>query len=316
MKPTLTVLLIIVLGTSCHIPDLTVGSMNLSINNVNSRTLAPDIIMDAHSFQIHGDGPDGETFNLVTSQEQNLIQDLKTGDWNISIEALNPDGLIIGSGSGAVTVPGGETVAANIVVTPLDGTGALDLTVSWDTADVVNPIVSAKLIPVAGDDIPLTFAETVPGTSNSTITVSTGYYTLILQLLDTDTVVMGAVETVRIAADQTTYGSFDFTEVNGIGGTIDIIIDVDLDNPIEVTLTGTLDTLVMGSSMSVTASAPLETVSIDYTWFINGSLAGNGAALDLGSTLNPGIYRLDVIAQTADGSRSGSVNHTFTVISE
>jgi len=316
MKYIITALIITALGISCDMPETTVGSMNLSINNVDGRSLLPDISMDADSYSITGMGPGDNTFTLDTSAEQNLVEDLSPGDWNISIDALNLNGLIIGQGSGSVTVVRGETTAVNITVTPLSGTGMIDLGVLWDTADLANPVISARLVPYTGTEIIPVFTESVPGSSNSSTTVGSGYYTLILQLLDTDEIVMGAVETVRIAAEQITSGSFDFTEVNSIGGSIDIGIDVDLDNPIEVSLAGTLDTMVMGSSMSVTASAPLETESINYFWYVNGSPSGTGSIVTIGSSLNPGVYRLDVIAIMADGSRSGSTNHTFTVTAE
>jgi len=315
MKHILAVLIVLMSVIACDMPDITMGSMSLSINSADSRTLIPDIVMDAHSFQISGAGPAGSSFYLETSESQNLVQDLAVGDWTITIDAMNIDGLLIGRSSSDVTVIGGQTIAVKMTVTPLEGNGDLDLTVFWDTADVANPNVNATLLPSAGPGISLVFTESVPGTSNSATTLSTGYYTLILQLLDTDTVVMGAVETVRIVADQTTSGIFDFTEVNGVG-TIDIEIDVDLDNPIEVALAGTLDTMVVGDSMTVTASAPLETEIITYSWYVNGSPAGNGETLAFGSTLNPGVYRLDVIALSSDGSRSGSTNHAFTVTSE
>lgn len=316
MKNIITALIIMTLAISCNMPDTSVGSMNLLINNVDGRSLLPDISMDADYYKITGNGPVNSSFTLDTSLEQNLIEDLAPGDWTISIDALNANGLVIGRGNGTETVNRGETINLNIAVTPLEGSGQLNLRVHWDTADLANPVVSGRLIPFIGSEIIPEFTESVPGSLNSTTTIEAGYYTLILQLLDTDTVVTGAVETVRIAAEQATTGSFDFTDVNGIGGTIDIGIDVELDNPIELSLAGTVDTIVMGSAMTVSATAPLETETINYSWYINGSSTGSGSVITIGSALNPGIYRLDVIALTADGSRSGSTNHSFTITIE
>ncbi len=317
MKYILTALIIIALGISCDMPDTTTeGSINLSINNVDGRSLLPVFDMDADSYVIEGIGPSSSSFTLNTASVSNLIEELYPGDWTISIDALNVNSQVIGQGSGAVSVSRGETSSVNIIVKPLDGTGPLDLTVLWDINDIADPVVSARLIPYSGSEISPLFTETAGGISSSLTTLDAGYYTLILQLFETDTVVMGAVETVRIVAEQTTAGTFDFTEVNSVGGTIDIGIDVDLDNPIEVSLTGIVDTMVMGSSMIVTASAPLETETISYMWYVNGSSAGSGATVTVGSTFDPGIYRLDVIALATDGSRSGSSNHNFTITSE
>lgn len=317
MKNILTALIIIALGISCDMVDTsTEGSMNLSINNVDGRSLLPAIDMDAHSYVIEGTGPSGTSFTLNTTSDVNLIEELSPGDWAIAIDAFNVDSQMIGQGSGTVIVSRGETSSVNIIVTPLDGTGSLDLTVLWDVNDIADPVVSARLIPGIGSEIIPLFTETAGGISSSLTTLDRGYYTLVLQLLETDVVVMGAVETVRIVAGQPTSGTFDFTELNSVGGTIDIGIDVDLDNPIEISLAGTVNSMVMGSSMSVTASAPLETESISYSWYLNGSPVANGASATVGSTLNPGIYRLDVIALNADGSRSGSSNHSFNITAE
>lgn len=313
MKRFLFTLLIVFAASACEMPDLSVGSMSLSINNSLSRTLGPDISMNAASFQIRGSGPSGRTFTLDTLLEQNLIEDLNPGDWLIDIDAFNETGHLIGSGGATITVFGGDTTIASIVVIPLSGTGSLDLSLIWETIDVANPVISANLIPSSGGTLPLAFSESAPGTALAASTLDAGYYTLIIQLLDTDTVVMGTAETVRIVTDQRTSGSFDFTDVNSLDGSIDIDIDVDLKEPIDIDLSGALASIVAGESMIVTASSPAETETVSYNWYLNGSSLGSGSTLSVGSTLNPGIYRLDIIAFNGDLTRSGSVNHTFTV---
>lgn len=278
-----------------------------------SRTIGPDISMDAYSFQIRGTGPAGASFVLDTLNQDVLIENLTPGDWSLDIDALNNGGLVIGFGSGSVTVFGGDTSAASIPVYPLEGTGNLSLSMIWETTDVANPQISATLLPSSGGSIPLTFSESSPGTAAAASTLEAGYYTLLLQLLDTDTVVMGTAETVRIAADQTTTGAFDFSDVNSLDGSIDLGIDVDMKTPIDIVLAGTLITMTAGSTFNATASSPAETETITYDWYLNGSPLGSGSIMTVGTGLNPGIYRLDVIALNSDFSRSGSINHTFTV---
>ena len=65
--------------------------------------------------------------------------------------------------------------------------------------------------------------------------------------------------------------------------------------------------------MTVTASAPGETGNVVYAWYLNGESKAAGESYTLGSALDPGIYRLDVTAFLADGSRAGSATHTFHV---
>ena len=46
---------------------------------------------------------------------------------------------------------------------------------------------------------------------------------------------------------------------------------------------------------------------------LNEDLAGTGATVNVGADLRPGSYRLDAVVFTADGSRSGTASHNFTV---
>ena len=54
---------------------------------------------------------------------------------------------------------------------------------------------------------------------------------------------MGAVDVVRIVKDETTTGSFLFNEVNTGTGSIDINIEMNMGEPLTVTLTGQEDSL-------------------------------------------------------------------------
>jgi hypothetical protein len=86
-----------------------------------------------------------------------------------------------------------------------------------------------------------------------------------------------------------------------------------MENPLTITLTGTVSQLVYGETMTVTADAGSVT-DVNYTWYRNGVSQATGASYTTDSTLAPGSYRLDVIGFTADGSRAGSASHSFTVV--
>jgi hypothetical protein len=51
---------------------------------------------------------------------------------------------------------------------------------------------------------------------------------------------------------------------------------------------------------------------VEIFWYVNGQSAGTGA-LYTGENLQAGVYRLDAVAFSADGSRSGSATHSFRV---
>lgn len=69
----------------------------------------------------------------------------------------------------------------------------------------------------------------------------------------------------------------------------------------------------IGRFMTVEASVPAKTGNVVYVWFVNGESRATGSSYPTSSDLFFGVYRLDVVAFTADGSRAGSATHTFIV---
>ena len=93
-----------------------------------------------------------------------------------------------------------------------------------------------------------------------------------------------------------------------------ILITPEMDDPIDVVLTGQEVEILEGDSMTVTASVPTEVGSVVYRWYVNGITKGTGETIIIENDLPPGVYRLDVTAFTTHGMRAGSVVHNFTVI--
>jgi hypothetical protein len=129
---------------------------------------------------------------------------------------------------------------------------------------------------------------------------------------------MGAVEVARIVQNEVTSGTFEFFDINIYGGSITAHITPEMNNPVIITLSGTKDEIYNGETMTVQASTPSETGTMVYMWYLNGSIIqatpSQGSSTCLISGLDPGYYRLDVTAFTADGKRGGSASHTFTVL--
>lgn len=288
--------------------DVTKLILNLSMSQ--SKTILPDIDMEPETYIITGNGPDGDTFDASTDESSIEITGLIFGDWTINVEARNADDTIIGEGEGSTTILSGETSSIEIVVAPLDGVGTLDLTVNWDEEHVEYPEIEAQLIPQIGSTIDLTFLIDGGTATYSNSALDTGYYTLTFSLFDDGVLCAGAVEVVRIVKDQTTEGIIDLDL--GLGG-IQINITLEMNDPIEVLISGEEDSITSGESMTVNASAPGETVAIIYAWYINGTAYSTDNPYTFGSDLPVGMYRLDVTAFTADGKRGGSATHIFMV---
>jgi hypothetical protein len=293
------------------------GTLVVQINASVAQSLLPDIDMLPASYIVAGTGPGGATFQTSpTATSPVIITNLKYGDWTVTVDALNKDGDIIGRTQqpAIAAVHAGQNTIVNVTVKPLEGYGTLSLTVTWNTSIIENGNINAQLVPTAGSTITLNFGSTTPGIATySSSTIPTGYYTLVLQLQEGITPVMGAVETVRIAKDATTSGTFDFQQVDPVGGQITVNITPEMNNPIAITLAGSVNEITEGSTMTVTASVPADTGNVVYTWYLNGASKATGPSYTVGSSLPAGYYRLDVTAIAANGSRAGSASHSFQV---
>ena len=88
------------------------GKLVLSFPMTQSRTLLPDISMEAVSYDVNGTGPNGTTFSVTSDQTTVSIDKLDFGEWTVTVDAKNIDGTIIGSGQTTCIVHVGETTAA------------------------------------------------------------------------------------------------------------------------------------------------------------------------------------------------------------
>ena len=310
----LLVAALIILG-GCQLAK---GSIELNIaENVSAKTLLPSIDMAIASYEILGYGPEGDEFTLpVLPGEAILIEELAFGPWDLDVLAYNALGELIGQGAGSTVVYTGETSELNILVTVLDGKGTIDLTVNWTADDTQFPWIDSAIIPVFGSDI---FPEfEITGGNKGTYEnrdMETGYSTVIVKLMDNTELTMGAVEVARIVKDQTTYGVFDFLEINEPGGSLMVNIETDMNDPIDVSLVGGVDLLLPGESMTLEALIPAD-MDVVYLWYINGDYVD--LPLDNSSFLfedyDAGIYRIDVTVFTVDGEQGGSATFTAIVV--
>lgn len=288
------------------------SALVISLSETVSRSILPDIDMNVSSFSIMGSGPDGASFSIVTAEEKVTFRKLAFGDWNIVVKALNAEGAAIGSCSGTATVQTGKTTEISLLVVPYEGFGTLSLTVNWTAEDIENAAVAATLTGKDGEPVELEFALSDGKAVFGSTCIAAGYYTLALRLLDSGLNTMGSVEVVRIVKDAVTAGIFNYYEINAPGGTIDVNIDQQMDDPIDVVIEGAALSMAVIGSMAVTASAPDESENLQYVWYLNGEFFGLGETVAV-SALEAGVYNLNALAYTVDGGRWGSSGVTFHV---
>ncbi len=284
----------------------------VAFDNQLAYTLVPALDMTAASYTITGRGPSGANFVQTTATAPVQIKDLAAGAWSVTVEALNAAATVIGDGTTTVTLTAGNQSNVSITVKPLSGYGTLQLTVNWPAALVTSASVTAQLVPAAGATRALTFTLGSGTAGSATTSIPVGYHTLSLQVLDGTVPVAGAIEIVRILKDQTTAGTFAFSQVNPAPGNMQVSITPSMANPLTVTLSGQRASVVQGTGFTLQASVAGVT-GVVYSWYLNGGFSSTGASYAVPATLTPGTYRIDVAAFTADGLRAGSATTSLTV---
>lgn len=301
--------------TSPGVVDADTGTLSISLGGeLGASTMQPDIDMDVADYEIVGSGPNSESFQQTSANGALTVENVVPGTWAITVNARNAQSEVIGSGSASTNVEAGKTAPVNVVVAPLQGDGTLRITVTWPDADVATPSVAGQVDPSWGDPIDLDF--TVDGSGHATaadLQIPGGYYTLSVQILDGSEVAAGAVDVARIVKDGLTSGNVGFTSVKKSGGSTTINIDPDMDDPLTVQLSGASAEIDFGQSMTVTASVAESGVTPTYQWYLDGASVGSGSSYTVPSDLPEDFYRLDVIATSGDGSRTGSATHEFHV---
>jgi hypothetical protein len=295
--------------------------LNFSTTEMGARTITPPLDMDVASYNISGSGPDSATFSqtgvTATSVAQNA---LLVGAWTISVDAFNAGHDLIGTGSSAVAISAGQTSAATVTVAPLSGTGTFAVDIAWTPGLISSPSVVATLTPAGGTAQGLTFAVGTfavgadSASYSSGNTLSAGYYSLTLQLLDGPTEVWGFFEAVRILKDQTTTASLSLTSADLHTGGIDLTITPAMADPITVSFSGQQSQLPPGTDMTIIATT--SEVPDTYQWYLGGvPLPGQtSSSITIGSSLTQGNYRLDLGVTKGNVISSGTAS--FAVLSD
>ncbi len=307
-------------------PERGILALNISSSEGDSsvRTASAGTGTVVESFVVYGMGPGGQTFRRVTPEGKLEVTGLVPGPWQVNVEALNETGDPVEGTSQNVTVIKKEVAESLLITKKYESYGSLDLEITWNEP-VANPRLKALLIRRGGVPLYVDFEIVSPTKAVATLERPVGVYTLMAYFydsrgnlandeLDLKTSIGGAAQVMQVSPDLTTAVSMsiipgDIPEY----GDLNVTINVDMKNPVNVTLEGLTDHLVEGADMTVTAASPGEAEAVEYTWFIDGEYASEGDSFTVGSILTPGMHNLDVVAFNPDSSRGGSTGFTFKV---
>lgn len=290
-----------------------------SVQSRSARVLLPETSMVPVTYIIAGTGPYDASFNTSTDQGSKSVFDLLPGEWTISVDAYNasrPPSLI-GSGSATTTVKAGENSNLEITVTPLDGTGSFNLAVDFSATGIANPQVEATLTAISGGS-PIQLNFTVGGNkaTNTSTSLPTGYYELVVLIKDGTTAKAGKADIVRIIKGKTTGGTFTFSPVQSQDfGSVKAAITPAMNNPLSVLIQGGKSIISVGDTLDLSAVVENSSEETNYSWYVNGIKQKTaGTTWSGGSNWGYGRYQIDLIAIALNGRTAGSQSLGVTVV--
>ncbi len=317
------------------------GTVLLSLgDNVTPRSILPTQSMDLDVYDIYGVFEDGiETFEQidVVVGASVLIIDLYSGEWTITVNGKNDVGDVIGSGSNTVIITPTSQSQVTVTVVPIVGQGTLNMDIDWSVVaddQMDYPGVLSQLFAYTGSIIDLIYIVDQPNrTANYNGLQDQGYYTLLTQFVDlvdngdgtfTSTTVAGNAEVVRIAAGDTSNGSYSYDSINtGALGDVDIIISPELGDPLIIDLTPNVDGFeyTYGDTFTMDATTLSTTDIVDYTWYVNGAEYQTGPNLIYDTRDFPKpknnqtlFSNISVVGFSNAGTRGGSTSINITTI--
>lgn len=294
--------------TSCNPSLLNVSKGDLVIRfnqNVSKDTLSPQIKMEIDSYIISGIGPDGRTFSPITSSGEDVtIRNLFNGDWNITVQGLNEDGIAIGEGSDICTIVANKVNSAYISVNEFVGNGTLALGVNWPAEDIVDPQI---VVTLTQPDLNIThnlsfIIDKATGTASFNNDYNSGYYILNIALYDGDTTdinnkLIGKPYSIRIVKDNSTAYNLEIKkdELN-LYGELCVSVANNMSSSFEVSLNKTDVTLTEGNTQEFIATSNISE-ECTYYWYVDGELQQESSnTFTTPNSLKLGTHSIDVIA--------------------
>jgi len=293
----------------------TKGTLSINIGTAMAKTLLPDINMDISTFEISGAGPSGSTFSETVSQAGTVtVTNLLVGQWTVTIDGYNSSAQKIGSATKTASVTPNASTSVSVIIVPLTGNGTFQYTLTWPVrVSLASPSVVGEIYELDADPIPVTF-ELDGNSATYSTNLPAGYYAFGLGLLDGETTMWSSNPVAfRIVEGATTSGRTDLTgDEIAMYGNLDIDVGVDLQNPIDIELTGSATSIT--TAQSLTVNAAISGTPDMIVWFLDGqwlSELDDLESVNVGAGLGVGRHCISVLA--LEGTIIGSEDFWFDV---
>lgn len=185
-----------------EIEDPRVGSLSLTTQGSITRSLIKpeDTQITVASYRVTGMGPSGATLTPVVFIPRSfVIPNLLEGAWTITVEGLNANGVAIAAETFDITIILDEQIERDVTLTWLEGTGTLDLIITFPNDITTIKTIEGILIQRAygesdeENEYPFSVAGTdaiatgdVSTATKSILNLPTSEYGLELIFIDTD----------------------------------------------------------------------------------------------------------------------------------
>ncbi len=218
------------------------SSLTVSVDTGMARTIEPlDTEIQPASYSLRAEGPSG----IVTLEPQAggefTLSGLAAGEWRVTIDVLNAQGLCFLRGSGKAVVKVLASTSLVLRCKPLEGNGNLSLRLSWPAAVNVSEI-RASLNPVGGVEFPISFNLSGNQASFDSSSLPSGSYTLKLGIHDGTRNLMSVAHALRVYAGLTSSKAFDY-QLSELQSTLPPDLDYlyDTQNVSEITIQVSVD---------------------------------------------------------------------------
>jgi hypothetical protein len=309
LNPFLLVFITFILF-SCELPTQNnkVGNLTINFDSATSRDLIePAIKMDIDSYLFSGIGPDGRSFEPISSNgEAVTITNLYIGEWTITVKGLNEDNISIAEGTSTATIESGKTVSTNILVEEYTGTGTIEFNITWPASDLENPQILATLTNSDSSyatDLSLNI-DSEEGQATLSLDVPSGYYLLNFNIYDGSTSdinnkLFGKTNSIRVVKDNSTYVTFETTSSDlNLYGDLSVSVNNNIISPFRVTVSPTDRKVTEGETQEFLANVDVEG-EYTYTWYVDGIVQDSSSNLyTIPNDLSIGNHTIDVVAMS------------------
>lgn len=189
------------------------GTVTVTLGGAGTQSIIPDVQTTVASYAVTLSRDGYEDHSTTAASGPFEFTDVASGQWNVTVDALDSTDSVVAKGSDTIDVQVDGTNSVSVAVSATqNGTGSIDLTVTWPAGDI-DGVEAATLTPQGGSAIDIAADIAVSGSPADqaayTDTRSSGIYTLNLRLSRNGFPVATVVEAVHIYDNVTTAQTID-----------------------------------------------------------------------------------------------------------